>query len=103
MAPLGVMATANGRISTGIVATTALVAVAITETEAEFVFVTYTRAPFGVMATPRGFFPTGIVVTRALVVVFITETEAEPGSSHKRTVAPTLFSPRREPGETREH
>ncbi len=45
------MATPDGKEPTGIVATTVLLAVAITETSLELRFVTYAKAPFGVMAT----------------------------------------------------
>jgi hypothetical protein len=57
-APFGVMATPTGKPPTGIVATTLLLVVEITETELEPnihpELVTYAKAPLGVMATARG-------------------------------------------------
>ena len=72
-------ATPRGSLPTGIVATTVLVAVAITKTvpTGSNPFVTYAYFPSGVIATPKGKPTIGIVATTVLVAVSITETSLE--------------------------
>jgi hypothetical protein len=77
--PSGAMATPTDGPVTTIVATTSLVAVAITATTygLKDSFVTYTCFPSGVTATPMGLFSTGPVATTVLLAESITETLLE--------------------------
>ncbi|CKI28854.1 Uncharacterised protein [Streptococcus pneumoniae] len=63
-----------GRIPTGMVAITALVAVLITEIVLLNSFATYAKVPFGETVIPCGARPTGMVAITALVAALITET-----------------------------
>jgi len=72
--PSGLIAIPLGFEKTVIVAATVLVAVLITETEAEVPLITYTLLLSGLTTIPRGVPPTGIVATTVLVAVLITET-----------------------------
>jgi hypothetical protein len=71
------MAIASAFTPTGIVRTTVLEPVSITDTDLEPAFVTYARDPFGVIATPAGFIPTGTVAITVLVAAAMIETEFE--------------------------
>jgi hypothetical protein len=72
------MATFTGFKPTATVATTTLLPVSITETEAEPAFATYAFDPFGVSATLTGLRPTGITNVTVLLAVLMTDTEFEP-------------------------
>src|SRR6478672_8906561 len=67
-----------GLAPTVMVATTALVAVSITETVPDPPLVTYARVPSGLTATALGAAPTVMVVIRFLVATSITDTVPAP-------------------------
>jgi hypothetical protein len=72
--PSELTATPVGSAPTGIVAVTAFVAVAMTDTVLEDWFVTSTLLPSGLTAAPTGVTPTPIVAVTVLVVVSMTDT-----------------------------
>ena len=76
--PSGVIAMSLGLAPTVMVATTALVAVSITETVPDPLLVTYARVPSGLTATALGAAPTVMVVIRFLVARSITDTVPAP-------------------------
>ncbi len=72
LAPAGSTATPNGPLPTATVATTAALAVSITDTEAEPLLATYRRVPSGLTTRPSGRVPTAIVPVTVLVAVSMT-------------------------------
>ena len=63
-----------GRMPTGMVAITVLVAVLMTEIVLLNSFATYARAPFGETVIPCGAMPTGMVLITVFVAALMTET-----------------------------